>query len=129
MTEDQFQAKCFEWAWNAYPQTRRLIWAVPNGAWFKNFAIAQKMKATGLVAGVSDLHFVWDGTLYCFELKVSRNVCNELQIKWQELTTQQGVVNYVLNESESGFERFKYLIAQIVHGNKKPNSFDYHAAQ
>ena len=79
MTEDQFQAELFAWAWNAFPHARRHFWAVPNGAWFANKIIAKKMQATGVVAGVWDIHLYWLRTFYIFELKVGANTTSPAQ--------------------------------------------------
>jgi len=72
MTEDQFQAKCWQWVWNNYPETRHCLWAVPNGG-ERTLEVAVKLKATGVLSGVHDMHFLWDGQFYTFEFKVGNN--------------------------------------------------------
>src|SRR4051812_48799971 len=71
-SEIQLQAKCFQWAWNTYPETRRCLAHVPNGS-SRNKIEAVQLKASGVVAGVHDLFFYWKKQLYWFELKVDRN--------------------------------------------------------
>ena len=72
MTEDQLQAACWMWAWNKYPQTRRMLWAVPNGG-DRDIVTAAKLMATGVLPGVHDLHLLWENQFYTFELKVGSN--------------------------------------------------------
>lgn len=88
MTEDQLQSTIFEWVWNNYPQTRYCLWAVPNGG-YRNKAEANKLKATGTLAGVHDLHFLWQGNFYTFELKVGNNKMTPDQIKFKNAIEKQ----------------------------------------
>lgn len=50
--EHRVQSACVRWFRYQYPQY--LIFAVPNGGW-RNVVVAQKLKAEGVLAGVSDL--------------------------------------------------------------------------
>ena len=89
MTEDQLQATIFEWAWNNYPQTRYCLWAVPNGG-LRDKHTAHKLKATGTLSGVHDLHFFWQGKFYTFELKVGKNKLTYNQEKFRDVIEHQG---------------------------------------
>lgn len=89
MSENQLQATIFQWAWNTYPQTRYCLWAVPNGG-KRNKIEAQKLKATGTLAGVHDLHFIWKGIFYTFELKVGNNKLSSDQVKFKNAIESQG---------------------------------------
>jgi hypothetical protein len=109
MTEDQLQAACFQWAWTTYPPTRRLLWAVPNGG-TRHLREAAKLKATGLIAGVYDLHFFWRGKLHCFELKVNHNQLTPAQLAWGALVAQHGAKIYGIRT----FEEFKTAFANIL---------------
>jgi hypothetical protein len=87
MTELQLQSKCFQWAWNEYPETRRLLFHVPNGG-KRSKREAMNLKASGVVAGIPDMPFLWKGRLYAFEFKVDRNGLSDDQeetfIRWSE---------------------------------------------
>lgn len=109
MTEDQLQEKCFQWAWNTYPQTRRLLWAVPNGG-SRHLYEAQKFKATGVIAGVHDLHLLWNHQFYTFELKVGTNTMSEAQILYARAIEQQGGVWYEIRNLET----FKTIFSNLV---------------
>jgi len=108
MTEDKLQAMCFQWAWNTHPSTRRLLWAVPNGGW-RNTIEAMKLKATGVVKGVHDLHFFWHGRLYTFELKVKTNQSKE-QVEWGKIVSLHGAECYEVRS----FEQFKEIFSNLV---------------
>ena len=114
MTEDQFQASIFLWAWNTFPESRRCLWAVPNGGWMKNKIEAMKLKATGVVAGVWDLHLFFKGRFYIFELKVGTNTLQDNQIDWGVLMKQHGATLYVISEAKGGLELFKQVFTQIM---------------
>ena len=109
MTEDQLQAKCFQWIWNTYPNLRRLCWHVPNGGHRNKFEAA-KFKSIGVVAGVADLEFHFKGRSYFIELKIPGGVQSLKQKKVQEALEGQGF-NYYLIWS---FEEFKQTIERII---------------
>lgn len=121
-SELQLQAQCFQWLWNTYPETRLLCWHVTNemkpmrlktSIWAEGFdrggirdvedkfveesrqdfsrRIAQA-KAAGLVPGVWDLHFLWKGTLYLFELKVGHNKLSKEQDAFESKVCDHGAV-------------------------------------
>ena len=72
-SEDALQAQCIKWIRYAYP--RVLCFSVPNGG-LRNVRVAQKLKATGVLAGVPDLFIAEGKAPYCgafIELKVGYN--------------------------------------------------------
>lgn len=97
MTEDQLQAKCWQWAWNEYPMLRRILWAVPNGG-ARDIRVAAKLQATGVIPGPHDLHMIWNGTFYTFELKVGDNHMTTDTI----ITTPSGYEKKVFGQVEFG---------------------------
>lgn len=103
--ENQLQAAFWTWAWNTYPQYRRMMWAVPNGQartpYERNVA-----RATGLLSGVWDLHIYPPGGPLCvIECKVGSNqltvdrVVNGNKVygqkEWGELMTSNGAHTYL----------------------------------
>lgn len=119
MTEDQLQAMCWQYTWDELPQTRRLIWAVPNGS-TRNQAEANKLKATGTLAGVHDLHMIWKGQFYTFELKVGNNQLTRDRIvngkkhygqfEWGQKIIEHGAKWFEIRT----FEQFKEIINNII---------------
>lgn len=110
MNEDNLQAQCYQWAWNAYPTTRRCLWAVPNGGW-RNKIEAMKLKATGVVAGVHDMHFYWCGKFYTFELKVGKNKLSTAQKEWRHIVECQGATCYEIYDLATFQQIFSNLVA------------------
>lgn len=109
MTELQLQSSCFQWAWNTYPELRRLLFAVPNGG-KRNAREAMNLKASGVVAGIPDMPLYWKGQLYGFEFKVG---CNDLSPDQREVIrkwTEHGAICYVIREKEV----FQSLINKII---------------
>jgi hypothetical protein len=135
MTEDQLQSECFQWAWNTFPDTRRLLFHVPNErdtgipSWIKkllkeHFPLAleflirksnpkiqgMRNKVIGVVSGVADLLFLWHGKTFAFELKVGSNKQSENQKLW-EITATPHIEKYYLI---TNFEDFKFHFTEIV---------------
>lgn len=109
ISEDLLQSRIWQKAWNEFPQSRRCMWAVPNG--YKLSAPqAMKARATGLLSGVWDLHLFWKGQLYLFELKVGRNNLTDNQKEWGETMIQQGATCYVVRTVDEFFDIFTRII-------------------
>lgn len=103
--EHEIQCECVRWFRMQYPQYGKLLFAVPNGG-FRNKATAGKMKAEGVLAGVSDLILlVPSGNFHalCIEMKwekveydskgkkhVFRSYQHEEQKQWQKAVEEQG---------------------------------------
>lgn len=77
-SEIQLQAQCWQWTWNTYPETHRLLFAVPNGG-NRSITEAMQFKASGLVPGIPDLVMVLHGKVYAFELKIPGGVLSKDQ--------------------------------------------------
>ena len=116
-SELQLQSDCFQWAWNTYPETRRCLWHVTNemkphpNESKKNFQrrISQA-KAAGLVPGVSDLHFLWNGKLYVFELKVKRNGLTEDQKVFRDVVLMNGGAFFEIRDLETFKTSFHHIL-------------------
>lgn len=104
-SEIQLQAKCFQWAWNTYPETRRCLAAVPNGG-SRNKIEAMQLKASGVLAGVHDLFFFWKGKLYWFELKVGENKQTKEQLEFGKAMEAQGAICIEIRSLEQFQQEF-----------------------
>lgn len=109
MSEDQLQAIIYQWFHNNFPNLRGLLFAVPNGGW-RNPREAQKLKATGTVAGVADLLFIYRGRIYCFELKTPTGTQQKVQKQWQLIVENQGVDYFVVRS----LEQFQNMLQNIL---------------
>jgi hypothetical protein len=103
-SEERLQAKCFQWFWNSYPLFRRTMFAVPNGG-ARNLMEASRMKATGTVAGVSDLVWVHKGVVYFIEMKTKTGTQSSVQMQFEKAVTEAGA-EYVVIRSFEEFQRY-----------------------
>lgn len=121
MSEDQIQAKFWETVWNNYPDFRHHMWAVPNGS-NRNPIEASKLKATGLLSGVWDLHVFWHGKFHIIETKVpggqltvdriikGRKVFG--QKEWGERMVSHGAIRHIYHNLEEGIEIIKKILTR-----------------
>ena len=107
-TEQQIQSECVRWLWNAHTETRGLFFSVTNNS--ENIGRAMVRKSMGLVAGVSDMLFLWKGKTYCIEFKTMTGEQSDAQIIWQDKVTRQGFEYYVIRS----LDEFKNLITKIL---------------
>src|SRR3989304_5904987 len=82
MTEDQLQQQIITWYNNTFclknQDLRHVIFSVPNGG-SRNIIEAKKMKATGLLSGVSDLIILQPNKTIFIELKIEKGIQSESQ--------------------------------------------------
>ena len=126
MTEDQLQAAFWEKTWNNYPQARKNMWAVPN-AGNRNPVEASKLKATGMLSSVWDLHLFWHGKFHIIETKVGDNqltVDRMMKVpgsnpprfkkvygqkEWGELMASHGAIRHIYRTLEEGIAIFESI--------------------
>lgn len=107
--EIKLQAECFQWAWNTFPETRTLLFAVPNGG--KRSKIeAMQLKASGVVPGIPDLLLIWDGIVTGFELKTTKGKTRDNQLDLHEIWRKNGIVVHIIRD----FEDFKHKFVKII---------------
>lgn len=100
--EENLQAACVKWFRLQYPQYDGLLFHVPNGG-RRNLKEAARLKAEGVVAGVSDLILLvpqwfttWrgqEGCLFaglCIEMKTAKGRQSPEQKEWQAKVEDQG---------------------------------------
>lgn len=100
--EHNIQAACVRWFGYAHPELRGLLFAVPNGG-ARSKATAGRLKAEGVVAGVSDLILMvpkcvkakdegWYNTIHalCIEMKTAKGRQSPEQKIWQRLVEEHG---------------------------------------
>lgn len=107
-SEAAIQQSCVIWFWNNFPKLRGLLFMVNNNSHSKYEGAL--MKALGLIPGVSDLLFIYKGTVYCIEMKTPAGYQSEDQIKWQSNVNAQGINYYIVRS----LDEFKVLINKIT---------------
>ena len=108
LTEAQIQSSCVLWLWNTHPETRGLFFSVTNNS--EHVARAMQRKALGLIAGVSDCLFIWNGTVICLEFKTEKGRQSPAQIEWAWKVNQQHIQYYIIRS----LEQFKQVIESII---------------
>jgi hypothetical protein len=108
--ESSIQQACVRWFRLQYPELSRLLFAVPNGGARGKFE-AVRLKAEGVVSGVSDILFLYpSGKYHClcieFKTKEKSSKQRESQIEWQKDVESVGNM-YVICRS---FEQFRTII-------------------
>jgi hypothetical protein len=109
MTEDQLQQKIFTWYSNTFclknHNPRHVIFSVPNGG-SRNVVEAKKMKATGLLPGVSDLIILQPNKTLFIELKIEKGIQSESQKEFEEKVKSLGFEYHLIRSLESFKELF-----------------------
>jgi hypothetical protein len=89
MSEARLQAEIFQHHWNNYPHERGLLFHVNNKA--RNAIEGNRMKAMGVVAGVSDLIYLRPGGKpILIELKLPGETQSQIQVNWEETVKAAG---------------------------------------
>jgi hypothetical protein len=131
LSHDRLQQELWQYLWNKYPQTRRCAWHTPNELiqdsfiqreitrhlkgkfpkWLARiFAQAKdrmpmllsQRKAIGVLAGVTDLVFYWNGVLYMFDIKIGSDTISDAQKEFIAANTKQGGQFHEINTLDQG---------------------------
>jgi len=109
-SEARIQSECFIWFNNTFPHLRKLLYHVPNGE-LRDKVTAAKLKAMGVVSGVSDIVFHYRSRTYFFEFKkpgVGR--ASQDQKDFIEAIERQGFCAWLVDEQK----QFEQLITSII---------------
>lgn len=108
MTEDKIQQEIVNWYTNNYclkhHEPRNLIFSIPNGG-SRHIPEAMKLKATGLLAGASDLVLIHNGNLYFIELKDEKGKQQAAQKEFEERVKCHGF-EYFIFRNLVEFQKF-----------------------
>jgi hypothetical protein len=103
LSEDILQSKLYKWYHNTYctklNNPKHCIFAVPNGG-LRSKAQAAKFKATGLVAGVSDLIVIQPNRIIFVELKLENGRQSPAQKEFEIKVSALGFEYYVVRSLE-----------------------------
>jgi len=77
-----------------------MIFAIPNGGQ-RHVAVARKLKAEGVVAGVPDLCLIYKGIVAFVEVKTEKGRMSESQLAFAELCILNDIPHYVCRSVES----------------------------
>jgi hypothetical protein len=114
--EHRMQVTCVRWFNTQYPALHGRLFAVPNGG-RRDATTAAKLKAEGVVAGVSDLILLLPNKSYgalLIELKTPKGRQSPSQREWQRLITYKDEYQYIVVHS---VEEFKNAINLYINNN------------
>lgn len=108
-TEEHLQSQIVQWFNNTYclksHEPRLMVFSVPNGG-TRNVLEATRMKASGVLSGVSDLIVVLPRKVLFVELKLATGRQSKSQIEFESRVTKLGHPYFVIRS----LEEFKELI-------------------
>jgi len=103
LSEDILQAQIYKWYHNTYctklNNPRHVIFSVPNGG-HRSKSEAARFKATGLVAGVSDLIIIQPSRIIFIELKLPTGKQQKNQIDFEHKVKALNFEYYVVRSLE-----------------------------
>lgn len=105
--EHRIQCACVRWFRLQYPQLNGRLFAVPNGG-RRDVTTAAKLKAEGVIAGVSDLILLKSNHDYgalLIEMKTLKGRQRDSQNQWQNLVCADEEYKYVVCHSFDDFKR------------------------
>lgn len=105
--EDLLQQKIIIWFKNNYQMNGKgLIFAIPNGG-TRNIIEAKKLKATGVMAGVSDLIVLLENNKILFiELKIEKGIQSQAQKDFEIKVSLLGYEYHIIRS----LEQFKTIL-------------------
>lgn len=105
--EHRIQCECVRWFSLQYPRLRGRLFAVPNGG-RRDAVTGVKLKAEGVVAGVTDLILLKRNRDYgalLIEMKTRKGRQRDSQKQWEETVCADGEYKYVVCHSFDDFRR------------------------
>ena len=93
--EHNIQVSMINWFRYQYPKLKLSLFAVPNGG-HRHPATARKLKAEGVVAGVSDLVFFNRKKCYFIEVKTEKGKQQQTQKDFQKNIENEGGKYFVV---------------------------------
>ncbi|WP_114937546.1 VRR-NUC domain-containing protein [Mucilaginibacter endophyticus] len=97
-SEAKIQQDAFTEIRNKYPQTYGLLWHCPNGS-LRDPVTAAFLKGAGVVRGIPDLHFIWNGKYYLIEVKTPTGFCSTDQKLIHAVHASHGLNTYLFTTS------------------------------
>lgn len=112
MTEEIFQANCYEWFHNNMHSHRKMLFHVDNNS--HNSVMGNKKRALGVNAGISDFIFINYFAVDFIELKIKGGSQSDDQKEFQRKIKERGhkyhLVYAMLPDYSDGLQTFKNII-------------------
>ena len=119
--EARLQAECWAHAWNHFPETRKLYFAVLNENEQSKYETKQQQrisgarrKSRGVVAGVSDSLLLLPRRQYhgaCFEFKTPKGIQSDEQKEWQAIVEKAGYYYCIVRDKDDFIAKFSWYLS------------------
>jgi hypothetical protein len=103
MSEHKLQAECFQWHWNKYITERGMLYHNNNNS--VNAIAGNKMKALGVVKGVTDFTLIIHKGVVFIEMKTETGVLKPEQVDFQRKVVERGHFYHICRSLED-FQNF-----------------------
>lgn len=115
LSHNALQASCHLWLWNTYPHLRMLFHSNFNNLTSQlpqkeAIILMAKLKHMGLVTGILDYEFYYQGALYVFDFKVGADKLSDQQKEHIRQVEANGGKGYEVRS----LEEFQGLIEGII---------------
>jgi len=107
ISESALQSKCVKWLWNSHPETRGLFFEINNNP--LNAVDGANRRAMGMVKGVADTCFLWEGKAHFIEFKDEKGRQSKDQIHWETVVSFAGF-HYFIVRCEGDFRTIIEMI-------------------
>lgn len=97
-SELKIQTEACQWIWNHCPETRRCLYHVANEG-DRSVMETQALIGAGMIPGIQDLHFLWNGRTYLIEAKTEQGDISPAQKCVHAAHKAQGFDTYVFRSS------------------------------
>jgi len=98
MSEQQLQAHCFIWHWNARPEERGLLYMNHNNP--RDARQGAQLKVMGMISGVADMTYLSKSGVIFLEFKATKGVQSAKQKWWQSQVKAAGYRYYIIKSFE-----------------------------
>ena len=113
--ESYIQTQCVKWFRLQYKKMYPLLFSVPNGGQ-RDIRVAMVMKGEGIVAGVSDMLFLYPSRGYhalCIEFKTEHGRQSDAQKEWQAAVEKQGYKYVVIRNFTQFYNLIRFWLGEI----------------
>lgn len=111
--EHNIQVSMVNWFRLQYPKLKLSLFAVPNGG-HRHPATARKLKAEGVVAGVSDLIFFHKRKCYFIEVKTEKGKQQQTQKDFQKHIEKEGAEYFIVRSLDDFIELIDNIIIDAI---------------
>jgi len=119
-SEARIQEDAFKFIRKHHPETYGCLWHVPNGG-LRDKVGVRTFAGQGVVPGIQDIHFLWEGNFYVIEIKRPDGQVSAEQKLIHAIHAKHGKMTYLFKTSEG----IIYFVQAILSGAGIDNFVPY----